>query len=329
MSTLADIRTKVRRITRSPQEAQLSTANLDNYINTFVLYDLPEQLRLEALRQTLTFYTTPYVDTYSTNTTDVNDPLYEFKNKYVSVHQPAYIAGYPVWYTQSRQEFFASYPMTNSIQQIGTGDGLTNNFTGTLQNKPVLRNSVTFVSIDANNNAVTLKDSPINNTNGNVVVPNETIDRGDINYVTGVYDITFAQAPAAGQTVYSETVPYNANRPVAILYYNYEFTVRPVPDKAYAINLEVYTRPTELLAAGESPTLKQWWQYIALGAAKKIFEDRTKYDSLKEIMPTYEELKTLVERSTLDQLEEERTATIYTQQTSLSSGPGGWNNFGL
>ena len=45
LSTLAQIQTKVRRLTRSISEQQLSTTELNNYINTSVLYDFPEHLR--------------------------------------------------------------------------------------------------------------------------------------------------------------------------------------------------------------------------------------------------------------------------------------------
>jgi hypothetical protein len=43
-NTLADIKIKIRRLTRSPTEAQIGEFELDRYINTFILYDFPEQL---------------------------------------------------------------------------------------------------------------------------------------------------------------------------------------------------------------------------------------------------------------------------------------------
>src|SRR6267142_3467753 len=96
--TLTAIETKVRRITRSPSTAQLSDADLNNYINTFVVYDFPEHLRTFNLRTTFTFYTNPYQDEYFTDTasfgnpvtnpTIINNPLYDFQNKYLTVHNP-------------------------------------------------------------------------------------------------------------------------------------------------------------------------------------------------------------------------------------------------
>jgi hypothetical protein len=105
-STLQAIQTKVRRLTRSPSLSQISDNQLNEYINTFILYDFPEHLRLFSLRTVLTFYTQPGVDTYETNTTDPTDPLYNFKNKYTTVNPPAYIAGYQALWSQSKDQFF-------------------------------------------------------------------------------------------------------------------------------------------------------------------------------------------------------------------------------
>src|SRR5580765_2325949 len=96
-STLAAIQQKVRRLTRSPSLQQLSDADLNQYINTFILYDFPEHLRLFSLRTTLTFYTQPFIDVYETNTIDPTNPLYNFKNKYLTVHPTIYVAGRPVF----------------------------------------------------------------------------------------------------------------------------------------------------------------------------------------------------------------------------------------
>jgi len=56
LSTLAQIKTKVRRLTRSISEQQLSESDLESYINTAVLYDFPEHLRHFNLKTNFTFY---------------------------------------------------------------------------------------------------------------------------------------------------------------------------------------------------------------------------------------------------------------------------------
>ena len=88
-SNLQAIRTKVRRLTRTPSVAQLTDDDLDNYINTFVVYDFPEQLRTFNLRQPFTFYANAYQTEYKTDTSlPATDPLYNFQNKYLTVHPP-------------------------------------------------------------------------------------------------------------------------------------------------------------------------------------------------------------------------------------------------
>jgi len=46
LSKLESIRTKIRRLTRSPSSAQITNAQIDDYINTFVLYDFPEYIQI-------------------------------------------------------------------------------------------------------------------------------------------------------------------------------------------------------------------------------------------------------------------------------------------
>lgn len=319
-ATLDGIRTKVRRLTRAPSEAQLSTTTLDDYINTFVLYDFPEHLRLFALRRTLTFYTDPNVDVYETETVDTTDPLYDFKNRYITVHPPLYIAGYPSFLTESRTEFFGLYPFTNSIQQTNnTGDGATTAFSGTLSAVPIAQNYVTFVSIDANNNGLRLSDDGDGNLTGD--------GTGTINYITGAYTLNFSTAPGANEDINSETYVYVAARPRAVLYFDNKFTVRPIPDQVYPIQLEVYIRPTAFMDnASQEPELQQWWQYIAYGAAKKIFEDRMDLDSVALIMPEFKKQEELVLARTVVQQTQERSATIYTQQTGTGGTWFWWGN---
>src|ERR1700676_1455603 len=93
--TLTQIQQKVRRLTRSPSEAQLTTADLNNYINTFLVYDFPESLRTFKLHETFTFYTNAYQTDYPTDIFDFGlavdasqNPLYNFQNKYLTMNPP-------------------------------------------------------------------------------------------------------------------------------------------------------------------------------------------------------------------------------------------------
>lgn len=359
-STLQAIQTKVRRITRKPSIQQLTDADLQNYINTFVVYDFPEQLRTFNLRTTFTFFTNPLQDRYITDATlPQTNPLYNFQNKYLTVHPPIYIAGFQSFYTQSREQFFNIYPNINSIASIGQrGNGLTQTFTGVIntnqaivppgftQQTALLQNQVLFDSIDVNGAGLALIDVPVidpatgNPTlNGNLYIPGQTpalpptvVDPfNTINYATGVFTITFANPPAANKIINSQTVPVSPALPQSILFFDEKFIVRPVPDQTYRVNMEVYMRPTALLATNQSPQLEEWWQYIAYGASKKIFEDQMDMDSVQQIMPEFKTQERLCLRRTLVQLANERVATIYTEQCSLGGGfgwgPGGAGNF--
>lgn len=180
-NTLAAIQTKVRRLTRTPSEAQLTTDDLNNYINTAVMYDFPAELKTFQLRQPFTFWCNPYQDTYYTDIQSFGDatnaalnPLYNFQNLYLNIHKPIYVAGYETFYTQDRTEFYANYPINNYIQSIGvTGNGSTTVFSGIIQfggtinnflvnqQMSLLKRQVMFDSIDINGNGLVMVDVPV------------------------------------------------------------------------------------------------------------------------------------------------------------------------
>ena len=348
-STLANIQTKVRRLTRSPSASQLSDDQLNNYINTFILYDFPAHLRLFSLRTLLTFYTQPGVDTYSTNTTVTTDPLYNFQNKYVAVHQPVFIAGVQCFYTQWRDAFYGMWPQTNTVEQtLLFGDNSSGPFTGyvptavapiqpftSVPSVPypfILQSSVNFNCLDTNGTSMVMVDVPISNLIGNLtqanvplVPPYDTTQNpaNYINYQTGQYVVTFPNITQTGAPIYFEAILYQPGKPISMLYYDNEFVLRPVPDKTYTVEIEVDIRPTQLINSTDIPQITQWWQYIAYGAAKKIFEDRMDLDSVQQIMPEFKQQERLVLRTTLTQQAEERTQTIYSQGKNYGS-MGGW-----
>lgn len=180
-TSLVAIQQKVRMLTRSPSEAQLSTDMLNNYINTFVLQDFPAILKTFQLRTTFTFWCNPYQDYYQLDIQSFGgatnaglNSLYNFQNLYPAIHQPVFIAGFPAGYTQNRQEFYNNYPTTNFIQSIGyVGDNTTRRFVGTIQfggtinnqlnnqTMSLLKRNVTFSSVDVNSNGLSMVDVPV------------------------------------------------------------------------------------------------------------------------------------------------------------------------
>jgi hypothetical protein len=305
-STLEKIITKVRRLTRSPSQAQLTDQSIKDYINTFILYDLPQHIRDNALRRNFTFYAVPYIDTYQTDSTNVNSPLYNFINKYVSIHPPVYIAGRQARLCQNQSEFYSNVNKVVSIVTIANGNGADVNFAGTLNVFPVMQREVMFSAVDGTGNGIVLVDNPTSVSTGDLIIPNDTsVSYGTINYLTGVYVIAFPAAPAANTIISSQTIPYIPGIPSYVLFFDNKLTVYPIPDHPYRIDIEAYARPDEL-TLGQMPMIAEWWQYIAYGASKKVFEDRMDMDSIQMIMPEFKTQQELVLSRTVVQLSNER-----------------------
>jgi hypothetical protein len=302
MTTLARIRKKVRRLTATPSVIQLPDSEIDEYIDTFYLQDFPAHLKLFELHKTYHFFTEANIDRYAL-------PV----NTNFSVNPPVYIAGYQSFYTQSREEFFRLYPKLAFSQDIGNGDGTAGAYPFTLTNIPVLQRQFSVSAVDTNGDDVTIEDDG----DGNLVVPGSVVNRGTINYVTGVGTVTFPNAIPATSTINTQSVPYAASRPTAVLFFDNFFTLRPVPDMSYRVSIEVYQSPSQLLDVDtDEPDIQQWWQYIAFGAAMKILEDRNDTETMLALEPRLDEQKQLVLHRTIVQQTTQRTPTIYTEQST-------------
>jgi hypothetical protein len=328
-NNLAAIYTKIRRLLRSPSEAQITSSQIKEYVNTVILYIMPELLELVSMRKTFSFYTTPNVDQYSTNTLNTNDPMYNFKNSVITTRTPVYIAGIRAPFTQERSQFFAQWPQAQFKTTIGTGDDIEDSFSGTLSLIPVLPRSVLFSSIDIVGTGQSLVDVPLVSddsgeegtelTIGNLYDPRGEIPTAptvedlsnEIDYVTGEYTVTFTSPPRSGESVYVQTVPYTASRPQSVLFFDNTFTVRPVPDDTYEVKVEAYIRPSELDETTDVPELEQWWLFIACYAAKLIAEDRTDFELAASLNQLVEENKKLVNRRSLKELEKQPIRTMY------------------
>jgi hypothetical protein len=351
LPALSQIQQVVRFLTKSPSANQLSDNFINDQVNNFILYDFPNAVKLFDLRKTVTWYCEPYIDTYQTDNTviPVTNPLYNFKQKYVAVEPPVYVAGYRAGYYQSREQFYGEWPQIDSIIQIAVGDGATTVFAGYINGapqppagpgvnvaQPFLQNNVLISSIDTNGNGIAIIDSPINSLTGNLVPalgPNSLPPLGTINYITGAYTLNtgapLGQIPALGAPINAQVYYYVPSRPLCVLWFDDEFILRPVPDQPYQINLEVYAQPTALLEDPNAmPDIWQWWQYIAYGAARKVLQLRFDYDSLALIEPEFLRQQSLVLTKTVMQNTTQRVQTIYSQQDNMGGGWGNWNGYG-
>jgi len=335
MATLAEIREKVRTLSRRKSPTQMSDDTIDNYINTFVLYDMPYRDQVFHLKRTFKFLTSPYVGEYST-TDSVYDTMNNFKNIVTSVTEPVYIHGRPVFFSQDRLEFFSLYPQNKVLVSIGTGDGVTTIFSGTLGNVPIIQKSmvVSATYIDLGNvTKMGFYDRPeelngLIRTYGLFVTDDESpTGYGLIDYITGDYTISFPFAPTSGTDISIAFQQYAASLPIAMLFYGDTFIIRPIPDKVYDVVINATIRPTELLLDLQRPDIDQWWQYIAIGAARKIFQDDLDNDSAALLEQQFQEQETLCSRKFTLQLSKQRSSTIYVDPIYNRRWPFGNRNY--
>lgn len=324
MATLADIRTKIRRLTGRPSPQQITDAQIDDYVNTVYLYDMPETLRLFSQETVFEFMTVANVDQYDMREMQVftglsNQPAVDV---YINIKPPVFIAGYQSFWSQDREQFYRTYPALSQIsnQVFGTGDPSTF-YTLTFANTPILQYQVSAGAIDNTGATINCVDVPVDRTTGTwKIINTNTIVAGSINYITGEVSIQFPNAIPNNESITFTAVPYQSSRPQALLFYDNIITLRPVPDKNYLVRVNAYKRPTAFFDSTDTPQLKQWWQYIAYLAAKKIFEDSQDPEGVSTIMPALKEQERLVLRRTIIERTNQRTATIYTEMTAFPYG---------
>jgi len=332
MSTLLDIRNKVRLLTKRPNTSQISDASILGYINTFYLYDFPQMVQTSDLFKNISFTTTPNVASYSTTAGNFILNLKDFKDFVVMTDRPIYLAGRQLRMYQYPENFYNYYRERKTLGSIGSGNGIATAFTYSLPTD-VLQGSVVIGALDLNNDAMIARDVPTTDGYGRIssiigeMRDNADNNIGNINYLTGVINITFPLAPAAGQAITYECFSYKPTIPNAVLFFDNTFTFRPVPDKVYEVKLQVRVQPTAFVNDADTPLIKEWWQLIAYGAAKKILEDSSDHETVARIMPEYDRQKVFVMRKTHLNKSKDRTSTIFTGSENLTDSWFYFDNF--
>jgi hypothetical protein len=327
MATLADIKRKVRILTSSQSTAQLTDANLLDYINTFTLYDMPYKDIILNLKKTLRFYTAPNIPYYLTSIL-ATKPLYNLKNKYINMTGPVRIGGNIAELVTSHELFSRYYQETKYRETIATGNSVDVAFAATLSYKPVIQNTVTISSYYTgpfgDRRALVLSDVPttINGqplTVGTFIDPNDPTARGTINYITGLVTPIFTNPPA-NVSIEAEYSVASVGMPYVLFLFNDVMHLRPVPDKTYSVTIDAIMSPAAFEDDADIPELEQWWQYIAYGTAKKILEDRKDLEGVQLIMPGLKEQETLITRKKTLQLSESKSVTAYETYTLKKRG---------
>jgi hypothetical protein len=148
-----------------------------------------------------------------------------------------------------------------------------------------------------------------------------------INYSTGeISGLVFAEGIPAGTPIQIQYNPKKLSIPLAIMIFQNQFTLAPVPDQGYTVELTCYRQPIQALIASDmsgNPELSEWWEILAVGAAKKIFEERLDSDGVMFIDKMLKERYDIIETRTYAQIGQERIQTIYTDQLTHNYGQGG------
>lgn len=139
---LSDIITFVRRIIKSPSNAQISDSLIIDYINRFWMMDVDARLQLFDLKTKYQFMTTPTVDQY-------NMPLYSVQTEpageigmypvYQGFLGPAFINGIQCPFQTQKNSFYNIWPkVTQQLATVAVGNGTAGPYSFTL---PILQNN--------------------------------------------------------------------------------------------------------------------------------------------------------------------------------------------
>ncbi len=347
-ATLADIITKIRRMTGSGNSLQLTDSAIIDYINSFYLYDFPAEFRSLQLKNTFTINTIQNIDTYP----------FDFEH-YETLESPAYVDKKLVPLYNNPWPFYSLFFNWENREDLDIGDGTAGPYSGTVLDVPINRSynnnpmadtqtaSVTAfatgsyppsfnepnparvqnILISANTAAGTLNVTD----DGNGVLIGDVADAlGTIDYLTGaVATLTFSATIPSGEVIKIAYNPSNPSIPQAILFWQNQITLRPVPDRGYTVEIVAYRRPSQTLLGTvdpEAPTttgvpeLLEWWETLAAGASKKIFENRQDADGIMLMDKMLAERYALNETRTYAQLGKQSISTIFSDQLNGSGG---------
>jgi hypothetical protein len=326
--SLAMMRDTVRRMTARYTPSQMQNAQIDKYINLAYTLHFPEQFRNLKLTKPYVFLTTPNVDTYPfvyesglvDQPTDPATPGNKAVPGNIQINPPVYCQGYELSYFQNKQTFYRMWPKLTINQQISssvTGPFL---YTGTIPPFPFLRAqldifgnvteaAVIISSSDDSGTTFSCTDVPRQNQNTGDLVLDTGEVIGDVNYLTG--DYSFTATIDAGNPIYASVIPYQASRPISVLFYNQQIVLRPVPAGVFQVEFEISQQPTQLIADEEAPELDEWYLFICALAARLIYNEFPDPEGEAQLQPTLDEQRLIAQRRTLRQMGNQRVQTIF------------------
>lgn len=348
IATLSDIITKVRRLTGSGNSLQLTEDQIKDYINSYYLYDLPAEFRNLKIKDIYTFNTQRGIDKYAFDS-----------ERYTTVEMPAYCAKREIKMFFDPWSFYGTNFNWQYQENFTTANGTPGPYSGNTTANPIIRsdnNDPTNINFPAGRvqnilitanvsygytvNVTDLGDGTTTGTLIQYMDDGTYLNSGTINYQTGAItgllfwnpSTQLAQNIPQGTPINIQYDPQVLAIPLSIMFFQDQFTVRPVPDKGYTIEMVAYRQPTfalELAPANTGvPELREWWELLAFGAAKKVYEDRLDPDGVALMDKSIQERYGVVRTRTYAQIGKQRINTLFADQLQYNYGQSGWG-FGV
>lgn len=354
--SLADAISKTRLLTASSNTFQVTDSYIVQQMHSFYAYDLPAKFRSLKLKDIYTFTTVEGQDCYPFNS-----------ELYITVDQPCYCAKREMKLFTDPWNFYGVNFNWQQQDVFATGNGTKGPYNGFTTASPLISSvnndpgsqtnpSLYFPQSRVQNFLITANAAYLDTQNitddgfGNLIQifqtsnktnqeygwtyyrqyasVDPTIATATINYQTGeISNLYFNEIIPQGQQI---TVQYNPKTlaiPLAIMFFQNQFTLAPTPDKGYIIELICYRQPIQALLASSltgNPELSEWWEILAVGASKKIFENRLDDDGVMFIDKMLKERYDVIETRTYAQIGQQRIQTIYTDQLTYNYGIGGF-----
>lgn len=335
LSTVDFIRTKVRRLTASSGSSAMPTALIDQYINNAYQNDFPYAIKIDQQRSVYTFFTQPNIDRYPLDVNfnqGVRAPVYvegilgslfkdrtQFYNlwpRWPTLFQPISGDGITTAFSFTIPgPFLSKEVVLGGVDTNGNAISVNDDGNGNL----LLQVPNPVVSIPPLYTTPTSPSTPpipgmYNRNTGNPglnYVDTTTLDPsltpylgiGTVNYVTGLFNINFPVAPIAGQTMTLWVSQYQTGRPYCLLFWNNEFTIRPVPKLIHKVEVETFLTPVQFMESSDIPILSQWSQYLAYIASMEILRDRQDIEGVENLREGFMRQEALVlERQGIEEI---------------------------
>ena len=347
---LQDIIEKVREVSASGNSLQVTDTKIIKYINSYYLFDFPDDLRILKLKDVYTFNTVQGVDTYPFNF-----------DGWSTIEAPAYCGKVQITLFQDKSSFYSYNFNTQQLETFDFGDGTTGPYSGTTQASPLIKsiNNNPITDTQLSNTSVfpagyppTFAESNISRIQNILISANtatsslhvtddgagnligDCIAGGTIDYQTGaIAALTFTSIVPSGNDINIQYTQAVLGQPLNMLFFQEQFVLRPVPDQAYTIEVTAYREPSKALLGTTSSTTPNlngrpeqfdWWELIAFGVAKKLYQDRLDMDGVQMMEAFLQEKISEARTRTYGQLGKRQAITMFrdeTNQNNLGWGP--------